>query len=58
MSTPCKRGRKPSTSTAVLTVSDSEMIANKIVANLEKYLKLKNEALANSANAVAELRRV
>lgn len=57
MSTPTKRSRKLSTNFAVLLSSDSDLIA-KIVSNLEKYLKLRNEEIAALSAKVAEFKRV
>jgi|688.fasta_scaffold2264508_1 hypothetical protein len=57
MSTPTKRSRKPSTNSAVLLSSDSDLIA-KIVSNLEKYLKLRKEEIAAVYAKNAEFKSV
>ena len=56
MSTPNKKSRKPSTNSD-LSSTDRDLIT-KIVSNLEKYLKQKNEENAALANRVADFARV
>jgi hypothetical protein len=56
MATPNKKTRKSST-TSSLDSADTELIS-KIVSNLEKFLKRKNDENSTLANQIAEYRRI
>ena len=56
MATPNKKTRKTST-TSALASADTELIS-KIVANLEKFLKRKNDENSTLANQIAEYKRI
>ena len=56
MATPNKKTGKTST-TSALASADTELIS-KIVANLEKFLKRKNDENSTLANQIAEYKRI
>jgi hypothetical protein len=56
MATPNKKTRKMSTNSA-LARADTEVIG-KIVSNLEKFLKRKNDENSTLANQIAEYKRI